>query len=50
MIDEEIKIAKLFDEYFVNIVKKKEQSAISAENRLSEVEIAIVKYGHFIPV
>ena len=23
MIDEEIKIAKLFEEYFVNIVKKK---------------------------
>ena len=36
MIDDEIEIAKLFNEYFVNIVKKlglftKEQSAISTE-------------------
>ena len=50
MIDDEIEIAKLFNEYFVNIVKKlglftKEQNAISTENSLSEVEIAITKYG-----
>ena len=36
MIDDEIEIAKLFNKYFVNIVKKlglitKEQSTISAE-------------------
>ena len=42
-------IVKLFKEYFVNIVKKfgiftKEKSAVSTENSLSEVEIAIVKY------
>ena len=41
-IDDEIEIPKLFNEYFVNIVKKlglftKEQSAISTENSLSEV-------------
>ena len=51
MIDDEIEIAKLFNEYFVNIVKKlglftKEQNAISTENSLSEVEIAITKYGN----
>ena len=51
MIDDEIEIAKLFHEYFVNIVKKlglftKEQSAISTENSLSEVEIVIAKYGN----
>ena len=51
MIDDEIEIAKLFNEYFVNIVKKlglftKEQSAISTENSLSEAEIAIAKYGN----
>ena len=49
MIDDEIETAKLFNKYFVNIVKKlgpfaKEQSAISTENNLSEVEIAIAKY------
>ena len=43
MIDDEIEIAKPFNEYFVNIVKKlglfsKEKSAISTENSLSEVE------------
>ena len=48
MFDDEIEISKLFSEYFVNIVKKlglftKEQSAISTENSLSEVEIAIAK-------
>ena len=51
MIDDEIQIANLFNEYFVNIVKKlglftKEQNAISTENSLSEVEIAITKYGN----
>ena len=51
MIDDEIQIANLFNEYFVNIVKKlglftKEQSAISTENSLGEVEIAIAKYGN----
>ena len=51
MIDDEIQIEKLFNEYFVNIVKKlglftKEQSAISTKNSLSEVEIAIAKYGN----
>ena len=51
MTDDEIEIAKLFNEYFVYIVKKlglftKEQSAISTENSLSEVEIAIAKYGN----
>ena len=51
MIDDEIEIAKLFNKYFVNIVKKlglytKEQSAISTENSLSELEIAITKYGN----
>ena len=49
MVDDETKIAKIFNEYFVNIVKKlglitKEQSAISTENSLNEVEIAITKY------
>ena len=49
MIDDETKIAKIFNEYFVNIVKKlalitKEQSAISTENSLNEVEIAITKH------
>ena len=47
MIDDEIEIPKLFNEYFVNIVKKlglltKEQSAVSTENNLSEVEIEII--------
>ena len=51
MIDDEIQIASLFNEYFVNIVKKlglftKEQSAMSTENSLSEVEIVIAKYGN----
>ena len=49
MIDDETKIAKIFNEYFVNIVTKlglitKEQSAISTENSLNEVEIAITKH------
>ena len=51
MIDDETQIANLFNAYFINIVKKlglftKEQSAISTENSLSEVEIAITKYGN----
>ena len=52
MIDDKIEIAKLFNKYFVNIKKKKlelftkEQTEISTENSLSEVEIAIVKYGN----
>ena len=49
MIDDEIKIAKILNEYFVNIVKKlglttKEQSAVFTENSLNEVEIAITKH------
>ena len=39
MIDDKIEIAKLFNEYFVNIVKKlglltKEQNAVNIENSL----------------
>ena len=46
IIDDEIEISKLFNEYFVNIVKKlgiftEKQSAASTENSLSEVERAI---------
>ena len=53
MIDDEIQITTLFHEYFVNIVKKlglftKEQSAISTENCLSEVKIAIAKHGNHL--
>ena len=49
MIDDETKIVKIFNKYFVNIVKKiglitKEQSAIPTENSLNEVEIAITKH------
>ena len=51
MIDGKFEIAKLFNVYFVNIVKNfglftKEQSAISTESSLGEVEIAIAKYGN----
>ena len=51
MIDDKIEIAKIFNDYFVNIVKKlglfmKEQSTISTENSLNEVEIAITKHGN----
>ena len=51
MIDDEIQTANLFNEYFVNIVIKlglftKEESAISTENSLSEVEIPMAKYGN----
>ena len=49
MIDDESEIAKIFNEYFVNIVKKvgiltEEQTTYSATNQLSEVEMAIIKY------
>ena len=49
MIDDGIKIAKLFNQYLVNIVKKlrlftKEQSAAYTENNLNEVEIVTEKY------
>ena len=49
MIDDESEIAKTFNEYFVNIVKKlgiltEEQTMHSAANQLSEVEMAIIKY------
>ena len=51
MIDDEIKIAKLFNDFFVYNVKKlglftKEQRSISTENSLSKVEIAISEYGN----
>ena len=46
MIDNEIKIAKLFNEYFANIVKylgilTEKESATFTENNLSEVEMAL---------
>ena len=49
MIDHELEIAKNFNEYFVNIVKKLgiltvERSTYSVANQLSEGEIAIIKY------
>ena len=48
MIDNEIKIAKLFNEYFANIVKylgilTEKESATFTENNLSEVEMALEK-------
>ena len=48
MIDDESEIAKSFNEYFVNIVKKlgiltEEQTTYSAANQLSEVVVAIIK-------
>ena len=48
MIDDESEIAKNFNEYFVNIVKRlriltEEQTMYSAENQLSEVEMGIIK-------
>ena len=47
MIDDESEI-KNFNEYFVNIVKKlgiltEEQTTYSATNKLSEVEMAVIK-------
>ena len=49
VIDDESQIANIFNEYFVNIVKKlgiltEEQTTYSATNQLSEVEMAIIKY------
>ena len=49
VIDDESEIEQIFNEYFVNIVKKlriltEEQTAYSAANQLSEVEMAIIKY------
>ena len=49
MINDKIEIAKLLNEYFVNIVKKirtiyKKTIAVSTENSISEVEITIAKY------
>ena len=49
MIDDESEKANIFNEYFVNIVKKlgiltEEQTTYSATNQLSEVEMAIIKY------
>ena len=49
IIDNEIKIAKIFSEYFVNIFKKlgiltEKESATFIENNLSEVEMALKKY------
>ena len=49
MLDDESEIAKNFNEYFVNIVKKlgiltEAQIMYSAANQLSEVEMAIIKY------
>ena len=49
IIDDECEIVKIFNEYFVNIVKKlgiltEEQTMYSAANQLSEVEMAIIKY------
>ena len=46
MIDDEFEIAKIFNEYFVNIAKKlgiltEEQTTYSATNQLSEMEMAI---------
>ena len=46
-----MEISKPFNEYFANAVKKlelftKEQSKISTENSLSEVQIAISRYGN----
>ena len=49
IIDNEIKIAKIFNEYFVNIVKNlgivtEKESGTFTENNLSEVEVALKKY------
>ena len=49
MIDDDSEIAKVFKEYFVNIVKKlgiltEEKTTYSAANQLSKVEMAIIKY------
>ena len=49
MIDNEIKIAKIFNEYFVNVVKNlgiltEKESATFTENNLSEVDMALKQY------
>ena len=46
MIDNEIKFAKIFNEYFVNILKNlglltEKESATFTENNMSEVEMAL---------
>ena len=46
LIENEIKIAKILNEYFVNIVENlgiltEKESATSTENNLSEVEMAL---------
>ena len=51
MIDDEPKIAQIFNEYFVNIVKKlgistEEQTTFSETKQLSEAEMAIIKDIH----
>ena len=48
MTDDEIEIAKIFNDYFVIIVKRLVlfcKSTISTENSLNEVEITIAKHG-----
>ena len=49
MIDNEIKIAQIFKEYFVNIVKNfgiltEKESATFTGNNLSEMQMALKKY------
>ena len=49
MIDNEIKIAKIFNEYFVNTVKNlgiliEKETATFTENNLNEVGMALKKY------
>ena len=49
MIDNEIKTAKIFNEYFVNTIKNlgmliEKESTTFTENNLGEVEIALSKY------
>ena len=46
LVENEIKIAKILNEYFVNIVENlgiltEKESATSTENNLSEVEMAL---------
>ena len=53
MTDDESEIAKIFNEYFENIVKKlgiltEEQTTYSAGNQLSEVEMVIIKYKNHL--
>ena len=50
LIDDELEIAKIFNEYFVNIVRKlgifteKQNTSSSTEDGLSDVNVAISKY------